>query len=51
VVEGLGVVAPQGQVTPEFVAANWARIQDMNGARSFANATQALVQTFGPGSA
>jgi hypothetical protein len=51
VVESMGVRAPNGQATPEFVAEQWASIHDMSQARSFANATQALVDTFGPGAA
>jgi NAD(P)-dependent dehydrogenase (short-subunit alcohol dehydrogenase family) len=51
VVESMGVRAPEGQATPEFVAEQWAKIHDMAQARPFANATQALVDTFGPGSA
>jgi hypothetical protein len=49
-VESMGVRAPDGQATPEFVAEHWAKIHDMAQARPFANATQALVDTFGPGS-
>ena len=50
VVEAEGVRAPEGAATPEFVAQQWASILDMSQARPFANATQALVDTFGPGS-
>ena len=50
VVESMGVRAPEGQATPEFVAEQWSKIHDMAQARPFANATQALVDTFGPGS-
>jgi NAD(P)-dependent dehydrogenase (short-subunit alcohol dehydrogenase family) len=49
VVEAMGVRAPEGEATPEFVAEQWAKIHDMSQARPFANATQALVDTFGPG--
>jgi len=49
VVEAMGVRAPEGEVTPEFVADQWEQIQNMSKARPFANATQALVDTFGPG--
>jgi hypothetical protein len=49
VVEAKGVRAPEGAATPEFVAQQWASILDMSQARPFANATQALVDTFGPG--
>jgi hypothetical protein len=46
----MGVRAPDGEASPEFVAEQWAKIHDMSQARPFANATQALVDTFGPGS-
>ena len=49
VVEAMGVRAPDGKASPEFVAEQWAKIHDMSQARPFANATQALVDTFGPG--
>jgi hypothetical protein len=49
VVESMGVRAPEGQATPEFVAEQWSQIQDMSNARGFSNATQALVDTFGSG--
>jgi hypothetical protein len=45
----MGVRAPEGQATPEFVAEQWSQIQDMSNARGFSNATQALVDTFGSG--
>lgn len=48
VVEGAGVRAGAHEATAEFVAQNWAQIQDMSAARAFANATDALVTTFGP---
>ncbi len=48
VMESIGVHAPEGQTTPEFVAEQWSKILDMSQARSFANATQALTDTFGP---
>ncbi len=48
VMEARGVRAPEGQASPEFVAEQWSKILDMSQARSFANATQALVDTFGP---
>jgi NAD(P)-dependent dehydrogenase (short-subunit alcohol dehydrogenase family) len=51
VVESMGVRAPGGLATPEFVAEQWSRIHDMTQARSFANATQALVETFGQSAA
>jgi NAD(P)-dependent dehydrogenase (short-subunit alcohol dehydrogenase family) len=47
VVEARGVQAPPDSVTAEFVAEHWSRIHDMAGARPFANATQALVDTYG----
>lgn len=50
VVEGAGVRAGPHEVTAEFVAQHWAQIQDMSTARAFANATDALVTTFGPAS-
>jgi hypothetical protein len=45
--EGLGVRAGPSQSSPEFVAENWSQIQDMSAARPFANASDALVKTFG----
>lgn len=48
VMESRGVRAPEGQACPEFVAEQWSKILDMSQARSFANATQALADTFGP---
>jgi hypothetical protein len=47
VMEGLGVRAGPSQSSPEFVAENWSQIQDMTAARPFANASDALVKTFG----
>jgi NAD(P)-dependent dehydrogenase (short-subunit alcohol dehydrogenase family) len=47
VMEGLGVRAGPSQSSPEFVAENWSQIQDMSAARPFANASDALVKTFG----
>ena len=47
VLESRGVQAPPGSVTAEFVADHWAGILDMTDARPFANATQALIETFG----
>jgi NAD(P)-dependent dehydrogenase (short-subunit alcohol dehydrogenase family) len=45
-VEGLGVHAAPEEISPEFVAANWARIDDATGARPFANAGDALIGAF-----
>lgn len=47
VMEGLGVRAGPSQSSPEFVADHWSQIQDMSAARTFANASDALVKTFG----
>jgi len=47
-VEGQGVHAALDDVSPEFVAANWARISDPSGARPFASAVDALMGAFGP---
>ena len=46
-VEGAGVHAPADAVSPEYVAAHWDAIADDTAARAFANAADALVQTFG----
>jgi hypothetical protein len=51
VVESMGVRVPGGQATPEFVAEQWSKIHDITQARSFVNATQALVETFGQSAA
>jgi hypothetical protein len=48
-VESMGVRATDTEASPEFVAEQWSKIHDMSHARTFANATQALVDTFGPG--
>jgi len=45
--EGQGIVAPPEAVSPEFVAANWARISDMSAARPFGDAGAALMGAFG----
>ena len=45
-VEGMGVHAAPDEVTPEFVAANWGRIDDATAARPFANAGDALLGAF-----
>lgn len=47
VMEGLGVRAGPSQSSPEFVADHWSQIQNMSAARTFANASDALVKTFG----
>ena len=47
-VEGRGVHAPADDVSPEFVAANWARIADMAQARPYDSAGDALVAAFAP---
>ncbi len=46
-VEGLGVHASSGDVSPEFVAAHWSRISDMSAARGFKSASEALLASFG----
>jgi len=46
IVEGAGVRAPQGEVTPEFVARAWAGIADMSAARPYTNASAALMGVF-----
>jgi NAD(P)-dependent dehydrogenase (short-subunit alcohol dehydrogenase family) len=48
IVEGLGVHAAADEVSPEFVAAQWDRIADPSGARSFEHAVAALEGAFGP---
>jgi hypothetical protein len=48
-VESMGVRATDTEASPEFVAEQWSKIHDMSHARTVANATQALVDTFGPG--
>ena len=48
VVESLGVRLPPNEVSPEAVAAQWAQIADMAGARPFASAGDALVAAFRP---
>jgi len=47
-VEGQGVHAAVNDISPEFVAANRARISDPRGARPFASAADALMGAFGP---
>lgn len=44
--ENLGVHAGSDEATPEFVAANWARITDSAGARPFGDAGAALRGAF-----
>ena len=46
IVEGQGVHAASDEVSPEYVAANWARIDDPSGARPFASAGDALLGAF-----
>jgi NAD(P)-dependent dehydrogenase (short-subunit alcohol dehydrogenase family) len=48
VVEAQGVFAPEGEVTPEFVAQAWPQLAGLPGARGFANATDALGAIFQP---
>ncbi len=48
IVESLGVQLPPNEVSPEAVAAHWARIADMSHARPFASAAAALVAAFSP---
>jgi NAD(P)-dependent dehydrogenase (short-subunit alcohol dehydrogenase family) len=47
-VEGKGVHAPAGEVTPEFVAAHWDEIADDSKARSYDSAGDALMAAFAP---
>ena len=47
-VEGQGVHAPPGEVTPEFVGTHWDEIARQGGARGFDSATQALLAAFVP---
>ncbi len=47
-VEGKGVHAAVDEISPEFVASNWARICDPSGARPFASAVEALTGAPGP---
>lgn len=49
IVEGAGVRAPQGDVTPEFVAGAWGEISDMSAARPYANAGAALMDIYSAG--
>jgi uncharacterized protein (DUF2237 family) len=46
-VEALGVHATAAEVSPEFVARQWALINDFSGARPFDSATAALTGAFG----
>jgi NAD(P)-dependent dehydrogenase (short-subunit alcohol dehydrogenase family) len=46
IVESPGVHAGDDEATPEFVAANWARITDAAGARPFRDAGAALLGAF-----
>lgn len=46
VVEGVGVHAPSGECTPEFVAAQWGHIHSREGERPFDSATDALIGAF-----
>ncbi|MEO8655293.1 MAG: SDR family NAD(P)-dependent oxidoreductase [Ramlibacter sp.] len=48
VVEGQGMHAPAGEVTPEFVAAHWDEIADESKARSYDSAGDALMAAFAP---
>jgi NAD(P)-dependent dehydrogenase (short-subunit alcohol dehydrogenase family) len=48
IVEGVGVHAPAGDVTPEFVAAHWAEIADESKARAYDSAGDALMGAFAP---
>ena len=48
IVEGRGVHAPAGEVTPEFVAAHWAEIADESKARAYDSAGDALMGAFAP---
>jgi NAD(P)-dependent dehydrogenase (short-subunit alcohol dehydrogenase family) len=47
-VEGRGVHAPAGEVTPEFVAAHWGEIADDSKARAYDSAGDALMAAFAP---
>jgi NAD(P)-dependent dehydrogenase (short-subunit alcohol dehydrogenase family) len=46
IVEGLGLHAPSGDVSPEFVASHWAEIANEAGARPFDHAGAALLGAF-----
>ena len=48
-IEGKGVHAPAGEVTPEFVAEHWSQIADDSHARPYDSATEALLAAFTPG--
>ena len=48
-IEGKGVHAPAGEVTPEFVAQHWSQIADDSHARPYDSATEALLAAFTPG--
>ncbi len=48
IVEGQGVHASAEEVSPEFVADQWARISDVSGERGYNSATDALLGVFGP---
>jgi NAD(P)-dependent dehydrogenase (short-subunit alcohol dehydrogenase family) len=48
IVEGQGVHAPAGEVTPEFVASHWAGIADESKARAYDSAGDALMAAFAP---
>lgn len=48
IVEGQGVHASADEVSPEFVAAQWAKISDISGERGYGSATDALLGVFGP---
>jgi len=48
IVEGQGVHASPEEVSPEFVADQWAKISDVSGERGYGSATDALLGVFGP---
>ncbi|WP_137921639.1 SDR family NAD(P)-dependent oxidoreductase [Hydrogenophaga sp. 2FB] len=48
IVEGPGVHASAEEVSPEFVADQWAKISDVCGERGYGSATDALLGVFGP---
>jgi NAD(P)-dependent dehydrogenase (short-subunit alcohol dehydrogenase family) len=45
--EGMGVMAPDDQATPEFVQSHWEQIADMSEARAFDSAGASLLAIFG----
>lgn len=48
IVEGEGVHAPDDDVSPEFVAAQWSKISDTSNERNYDSALDILTGVFGP---